>query len=211
MGRPSQAILSRAMLARAALELIDAEGAEALTIRALAERFGVRGSSLYNHVSSRDDLIDAVSELVNEEIDLAPLQSSDWRTGIADYARSYRAAFRRHPNTIALVARRRVGSPMALAGYDALFAALGRAGCSPLEAGEVGAALDYLVLGSALLTFTLGFDRAPADYRGSYPALADTLDAATAVQPALDDRGFELGLDMLLASLSARLGTAPLG
>ncbi|MFD2273971.1 TetR/AcrR family transcriptional regulator [Undibacterium arcticum] len=127
-------LLSRATIAQAALDIIDEAGAPALTMRALADRFGVRGASLYNHISSKDDLIDAVSELINREIDLSPLLSPDWQRGVADYARDYRAVYRRHPNIIAIVARGPVASTDALAGYDALLAALRRAGCSVAEA-----------------------------------------------------------------------------
>jgi hypothetical protein len=51
---------------------------------------------------------------------------------------------------IALVARRRVEADKALRGYDTLLATLLRTGCTPATAAELSAALDCLVLGSAL-------------------------------------------------------------
>ncbi|MEU7554734.1 TetR/AcrR family transcriptional regulator C-terminal domain-containing protein [Streptomyces sp. NPDC044571] len=207
MGRPNQPLLSREIIARAALELLNAEGPEALKMRTLADRLGVRGASLYHHVASKDDVLDAVTELINEEIDLTPLGHPDWREGIAAYARGYRRVYLRHPNVIAPAARRRVEAERALLGYDALLAALVRAGCTPAGAAEAAAALDYLVLGSALETFTAGFTRSPEAYRPDYPALADALagaDAADGGLAALDDRGFELGLGLLLDGLAAR-------
>ncbi|WP_236243499.1 TetR/AcrR family transcriptional regulator [Streptomyces sp. CC228A] len=204
MGRPSRALLSREIIARAALELLREEGPEALRMRALADRLGVRGASLYHHVASKEDLLDAASELINEEIDLAPLDDPDWRAGIAAYARGYRRVYVRHWNVIPLVARRRVEADRALRGYDRLLAALVRAGCTPGEAAETAAALDNLVLGSALETFTAGFTRSPGAYRPDYPGLAGALDAA-ATEPGglagLDDRGFERGLSALLSAL----------
>lgn len=210
MGRPSQPLLSRAIIARAALELLNEEGPDALRMRSLADRLGVRGASLYHHVASKEDLLDAASELLNDEIDLGPLQDPEWRRGIAEYARGYRRVYLRHPHMIALVARRRVEADRALLGYDALLGALVRAGCTPAGAAEAAAALDYLVLGSALETFTAGFTRAPDDYRPDYPALADSL-TSTADRPGglagLDDRGFELALRLLLDGLAAGPGT----
>ncbi|MFB9390414.1 TetR/AcrR family transcriptional regulator C-terminal domain-containing protein [Streptomyces coeruleoprunus] len=207
MGRPSQALLSREIIARAALELLDEEGPQALKMRALADRLGVRGASLYHHVASKDDVLDAASELINEEIDLSPLENPEWREGIAAYARGYRQVYLRHWNVIPLVARRRVEADKALRGYDALLAALGRAGCDPAEAAEVAATIDYLVLGSALETFTAGFARTPDGYRPAYPALAGSLQGA-AERPgglaSLDDRGFERGLGLLLDGLASR-------
>lgn len=211
MARPSQPLLSRAIIARAALELLNEEGPQALKMRALAERLGVRGASLYHHVASKEDLLDAASELINEEIDLRPLQDPQWRNGLAEYARGYRRVYLRHPNVIALVARRRVEADKALRGYDALLATLIRAGCTPARAAEAAAAFDYLVLGSALETFAAGFTRAPAGYRPAYPALAGSLESADAGPgglAALDDRGFELGLRLILDGLAAQLAAS---
>lgn len=201
MGRPSKALLTSERIALTALEVVDELGADGLTMRALAERLGVKAASLYNHVASKEALVDAVSELVNAEIDHTPLADPDWRTGLTHYARGYREVFLRHPNAIALLARRRVEAERALLGYDALLAALGRAGLSPADAAETAAALDYLVLGSALETFTAGFTREPETYRPAYPALADALADSFSRgggAPGLDTRGFELGLRLLL-------------
>jgi AcrR family transcriptional regulator len=208
VGRPSRALLSRAIIARAALDTVDESGAEGLTMRALAERLGVKAASLYNHVSGKDELLDALSELVNQEIDLTPLEQGDWHAGVGAYARGYRQVFLRHPNTIALLARRRVEADLQLRGYDALLAALARAGLPPADAAEAAAALDYLVLGSALETVAAGFTRPPDGYRPGFPALADSLEAAArrGGGPAgLDERGFELALSLLLDGLRVRV------
>ncbi|WP_328952736.1 TetR/AcrR family transcriptional regulator [Kitasatospora purpeofusca] len=207
MGRPSKALLTRERIARAALQVVDEEGPDGLTMRALAERLGVKAASLYNHIENKDALVDTVSELVNSEIDHAPLSDADWRSGLAAYARGYRAVFVRHPNAVSLLARRRVVADNALRGYDALLALLGRAGLGPADAAEVAAALDFLVLGSALDTFAAGFTREPAAYRPEYPALADALDGAYADGSGateLDDRGFELGLRLLVDGVDLR-------
>ncbi|MGW0997383.1 TetR/AcrR family transcriptional regulator [Streptomyces sp. NPDC002523] len=208
MGRPHQAVLSRAAIARAALGFIDDHGYEALTMRALADRLGVRGASLYHHVQSKDDILDAVGELLDSEIDVRPLRDRPWQEGIAAYARGYRRVFLHHPNAITLVARRGVRGTDALREYDTLLGTLVRAGCDPELALEVGAAIDFLVLGSALETYTAGFTRTPADYRPEYPALADSLESAARVSPdpsTWDDRGFERGLALILDGLARRL------
>lgn len=209
MGRPVRNLLSREIIARAALAVVDEHGPAGLTMRALAERLGVKAASLYNHVAGKDELLDALAELVNAEIDHAPLDGAtgaeDWRAGVARYARGYRQVFLRHPNTIALLARRRVEATRQLLGYDKLLGALTAAGLTPADAAEAAAALDYLVLGSALETFTAGFTRAAADYRPHYPELAGALEASTARgggPGGLDERGFELALRLLLAGLT---------
>jgi len=48
--------LTRERVVRAAAELVNAEGLEALSITRLAEKLGVQPPSLYNHVDGLDDL-----------------------------------------------------------------------------------------------------------------------------------------------------------
>jgi AcrR family transcriptional regulator len=47
---------------QAALGLVSARGAEALTLRGVAEMVGVAHRSLYNHFADREALVDAVAE-----------------------------------------------------------------------------------------------------------------------------------------------------
>jgi AcrR family transcriptional regulator len=205
MGRPAKNILNRLLIAQTALQLIDEAGAQGMTMRAIAEQLGVSAPSLYHHIATKDDLIGAIAELLNAQIDPAPLQQVDWRLGLSQYAFAYRAVYLQHPNFIPLVARAVVSSSDALASYDAMLAALRRAGCSVKLAAATVAALDYLVLGSALETFTCGFSQVAADYRGHYPHLADAIEMASADPRSLDDSGFELGLTMLLDGVQRRL------
>lgn len=86
MARPSIPILSRARIARAALELIDEQGFESLTARRLARRLGVSDPSLYNRISSRDDLLDEVHALIIDQ-DMPPLPlDGDWRVALTEFA-----------------------------------------------------------------------------------------------------------------------------
>jgi AcrR family transcriptional regulator len=198
--RPRTPLLTRRGIAEAALELIDADGLERLTMRKLAKHLGVEGASLYHHIASRDDLLDEVTALINEEIEPAPPDpDASWQTNLAEAARAYRRAFARHPEVLGVIMRRPVRTASALATYDRLFAILLRAGWDGTEAGAIIAALDYLVLGSGLLRFTAGFDRPVETYEQEHPSLARALAAAD--RASLDDRGFEVGLAALLAGL----------
>ena len=62
--------LNRERVLRAAIELADEHGIDALTMRELARRLGVEGGSLYYHVASKDDLLDGMTDLVVAEIDV---------------------------------------------------------------------------------------------------------------------------------------------
>ena len=206
MPRPSKPLLSRRGIAEEALKLVEEEGMEALTTRRLAKRLGVEGPSLYNHVANRDDLLDEMTAMINERIDASGLDHPDWRVGIANYARSYRRAFSVRPQLVATIASRPVRSRVSLGGYDQTFAAFASLGWDRRTAASVLAAIDFLVLGSAIETFRTGFDRPPEEYAEEYPHLAAALRETS--EDDIDDLGFELGLEAVIAWVSAREATA---
>jgi AcrR family transcriptional regulator len=207
MPRPSKPLLSRRGIAEEALALVDEEGIEALTTRKLARRLGVEGPSLYNHLANRDALLDEITALVDEQVDTSLLDHPDWQVGLREFARSYRRAFAAHPHIVATVSARPVRTGVALRAYDRAFEAFARFGWEGREATTIMAAVDYLVLGSAIETFAGGFDREPEDYAADYPHLAAALSASGGAD--IDDLGFELGLAALIAWLSAKVDVAP--
>lgn len=196
MVRPSTPILSRKGIARAALELIDEEGFEALTTRRLAKRLGVEGPSLYNHIRSRDDLLDEVHALLLAD-QFSPLaKDGDWRAEMERWARDYRRALSRHPHVLTAIARRPITTRASLRLYDELFAFLEAHGFDAKTAIAISGAIEFLVLGASIEAYADGFDRPPAEYADDYPHLADAL--ARGQVETVDDRGFELGLQAML-------------
>ena len=80
--RPAPRVpLSRERVLDAAFALADETGVESLSMRRLAKTLGVEAMSLYNHVGSKDDLLDGLVELVFEEIEPPPsgVSSDDGR------------------------------------------------------------------------------------------------------------------------------------
>ncbi|HTC82023.1 MAG TPA: helix-turn-helix domain-containing protein, partial [Acidimicrobiia bacterium] len=57
MARPSKPLISKDASARAALEIIDAEGLEALSLERLAKELGVRAPSLYHHFADKAEIL----------------------------------------------------------------------------------------------------------------------------------------------------------
>lgn len=207
MGRRRDVALSRSSIAEAALEVLDEHGVGALTVRRIADRLDVQAPSLYNHVQSKDEILDAITELIGRQIDVTLLINPDWRAGLAAFAHSYRQAFREHPHALAAAARRPVETDAALTAYESALAALQEAGWEPDMAFQVLAGLEYLVLGSALVPFTGGFVREPGEYSDAYPALARSL---AAVDPTTtDDAAFELGLTLFIDGLDAQFTARP--
>ena len=80
-----------------------------------------------------------------------------------------------------------------------MFEALTRWGWTHLQAGRIMAAIDFLVLGSAIEPFAGGFTLGAAEYEAEHPHLAAGLRAAAGHD--IDSDGFELALDALLARL----------
>ncbi len=89
--------LSRDRIVQAAVALADAQGLEALSIRGVAAKLGVPAMSLYRHVSSKDELLGAMTELTlgEEAFPLAP--PSGWRARLELGARLEWKIYRRHP------------------------------------------------------------------------------------------------------------------
>ena len=141
MGRTPE--LSRERIIDAAMALLDEEGVAGLTMRGLARHLDVKAASLYYHVRSQDDLIDALQGRINDEVDLSPLAELT-PEGFAAFVRSYRDAYRRHPQAIPLVNRRVVRVPSALRLYDALAEHLMGRGLPEEQVMVVLAVIDFI-------------------------------------------------------------------
>ena len=73
--------LNRDRVLRAALDLVDEGGVEALSMRKLGQMLGVEAMSLYNHVANKDDILDGIADVVWREIDL-PVPGEEWEEAI---------------------------------------------------------------------------------------------------------------------------------
>ncbi|TDQ45739.1 TetR/AcrR family transcriptional regulator [Actinorugispora endophytica] len=200
MARPRTPILSRAGVTRAALAIIDADGIDGLSTRRLAEELGVRAPSLYNHFTGKDDILDAVADLVIEDVDIAVFAARPWDEALRVWARSYRAALVAHPNIVPFMARGPGLRPSGLRLADAVYGALTEAGWPRSQATRIGAMMRYLVTGSALGSFARGFTEDAAVYARDYPHL-DQAHLLAGHSSAVDDGAFELGLESMLDSL----------
>lgn len=213
MARPRQTLLSRRRIVEAASELVDAEGLDAVSTRRLAAELGVRGPSLYNHFTSKDEILEAVADAVTATVDVSFFDTHDWREALRLWAHAYHAALAAHPNIVPVLARGPNRRPAALEMADTVYGALIRAGWPPARATHIGALLRYLVTGAALGSFARGFVDDPDLYAGTYPHLSRAHLLASH-ERVVDEGAFELGLDLLLAGLDrlyAATATTPTG
>jgi AcrR family transcriptional regulator len=93
--RGPQPTLSRDEITRVAVEVADAEGLEAVSMRKLAARFDSGATSLYWHVVSKDDLYELMVDEVIGTIEL-PEPSGDWQADLRRIALASYEAYRRH-------------------------------------------------------------------------------------------------------------------
>jgi AcrR family transcriptional regulator len=203
MPRPSSPLLSRERIVDAALALVDAEGLAALSTRRLATELGVSGPSLYNHVATKDDLLDAVADAVIAHVDISPLGAAPWPEALHAWAVSYRDTLAAHPNLVPVIAHGPGRRPHALRMADAVYGALVDAGWPPREATRIGALMRYFVVGAAIGSFAGGFIDDPALYEADYPHLTDA-HRLHARRREIDQDAFDTGLDALIAGLALR-------
>jgi len=81
--------LTRERLVEAALALINEEGLEGLSMRALADKLDVKASSLYWHVRDRGELLDLLAEAILDTVS-RPRQRTSWRETVLAIADALR-------------------------------------------------------------------------------------------------------------------------
>src|SRR3954463_12450080 len=96
--------LTRARILRAALKEIDRDGLDALSMRKLGAALGVEGMALYRHVGSKEKLLEGVTELLLEELEVPAAGSASWTDAWYAIARSYRQIARGHRGAFPLLA-----------------------------------------------------------------------------------------------------------
>ncbi|MFF9568930.1 TetR/AcrR family transcriptional regulator [Streptomyces sp. NPDC014685] len=195
MGRPPRRLVTREGIMRTALALVDEEGPEALTTTRVAARLGVKGPSLYNYVSGRDEIVDGIHELIVGEMELVA-DDRPWPDVMDRWARSCRAAFAAHPRVVPLIASRPVHTLPVLEGYARAFAVLRAAGWPEGRLLPVVRSVEYFVIGSALDLDTSPRAGLPPG-GGPLPGLEPLLDAP----PDYRELAFETGLAALIRGM----------
>jgi AcrR family transcriptional regulator len=161
--------LTRERVLRAAVELADERGLDALSMRKLGQRLGVEAMSLYNHVADKDDLHTGMVELVLDEIE-PPADGPDWKESIRRTSLSSYEAFMRHRWACGLAMRTGGGpSPRRLEWMEAVLRAFREAGFSPILTHHAYHAIESHITG-----FTLWQASMPFETREELVALAET-------------------------------------
>lgn len=115
---------TREEVTEAAIAIADAEGFDAVTIRAVAARLGAGVMSLYSYVPDKQTLVHDMVERVGGELELPREPSGDWRADIHLVAGRQRAMFHRHPWLITALSHRQPLGPATLAYLEFALGAL---------------------------------------------------------------------------------------
>lgn len=98
--------LTRDAVVQVALTMADADGLDTLTIRRLANHFGVTPMALYWHVKNKDELLDAMGDAVFAAVVLRPANDREWSEQYRDLLTGLLTALRTHPGSVELAMRR---------------------------------------------------------------------------------------------------------
>jgi AcrR family transcriptional regulator len=214
--RPAR--VNRELVLSTALEMIDRDGVEGLSMRRLGQALHRDPMTLYRYAANKTALLDGVAEMVLDQLTLDP-DGEDWATQLRVIARDFRTLALAHPHVVPLLVTRPLSTPLALRPLgtlrplEACLALLTRAGFTDVDALHVYRSFFGFLHGHVLNELQelvenpeesddllrLGLHRLPLQQfpllRGLAPVLA-----------AYDGAGeLERGLDILLSGLRAQL------
>ena len=194
--------LSRDRIVATALELLDADGLDGLTMRRLADRLGAGVMSLYWHVDNKEDVLDLALDAVLDY--RGPPQMGapqDWRAEVVHMLEDWRASMLRHPWSTSLLPRRALGQNI-LSRLELMSKTLSRAGVADADLNAAIWSLWNYVMGATITRASFDLsddDRAAAQQRlERYP----TIERSGLLLDDDWDGAFRKGLGFLLDGLA---------
>src|SRR6266516_1847963 len=217
--------LTRKQIVTTAIDLLDAEGLDGLTMRALGKRLGSAATAVYWHVGSKADLIALAGDQTWNEVPLPDPAAAGWRAAAAAMATGLHAMLTRHPWLVQAFGSYPVFGPGKARHDDHTLAIYESAGFTSTQADQAMATVFTFVLGNALgpaaaaaLTRRLSRDGTNAealirdtvakarDIATQYPRLRARLETPAADYGAAPENTFEFGLQAILDGLEIQLG-----
>jgi AcrR family transcriptional regulator len=221
--------LSRAEIVDAAIAVADAEGADAVSMRRIAQVLRSGTMSLYWHVSNKEHLLDLMLDALAAEIRV-PDPSGDWRADLQTLARENRAMLLRHRWVMDFVGGRPPLGPNTMLNLDRSLAMLDDLGGDTALTFNILEAVGTYVMGATLremreMRVQRGQEQSgisPEEWMPLRNAWRDRLDADgrfSHVVRFLDqnidpdaeetrDERFEFGLDCVLDGIAVKIADA---
>jgi AcrR family transcriptional regulator len=206
--------LNRERVLRAAVDLADRGGIEAVSMRRLAQELGVEAMSLYNHVANKEEILDGIVDLVVAEI--PPATSGGWKAVLRARILAARQVLLRHAWASRVIETRKNVTPAVVGYLDSMLGILRSGGFSVDLTHHAVHALGSRMFGFAqeLYDDSQALAESPEvaavmlrQMADVYPhvsemALAVSHDEESTVGTGCDDQfEFEFALDLLLDGL----------
>lgn len=134
----------------AAVTLLDREGADAFTMRALAQELGVATMAVYSHFRSKEEITDAVAQRLLAEVELPPVCDALPREQLRQVCTSVFRLFTDHPSALQLLTSRPMRGDEAIAAIDRMLGLLREAGLTRADAARAHLALMQYTFGAAV-------------------------------------------------------------
>jgi len=212
--------ITRAAVLANALEIIDRNGVEGLSMRRLGEAVGRDPMVLYRHVPNKAAVLDGVAEMVFEQLSLDTTRP-DWAAALRHLAHDFRDLARAHPNVVPLLVTRPLATPLGmrpqgmLRQLEDVLALLTGVGFSGADAVLVYRALFGFLYGHVLTELQEVIERPEETddvlrlglYRlqiSEFPRLRELAPTWAAYDGLAE---LDRGLDILLSGLAAQLGS----
>lgn len=227
--RGPKPVLNLAAIVAKAVEVADADGLAAVSMRRIADELGVGTMSLYRHVPGKSELLDLMLDGVAGEPFAgrtdsdAALLTGGWRANLEEFARGAWAQFHRHPWLLQVSQARPIMGPNEMLGTETILAAIAEIGLS---------SADTVAVLSTVYGYVSGMARNNVEYAqaakntgvsdedwwgaqapflekviasGDYPHLTRVSE-----EGAWDNRddGFEFGLKCVLDGIEAQLSSS---
>lgn len=200
--------LTRARVIDAALDVADADGLDAVSIRRVAQELGVRPMSLYTHIASKDDLVALMLNEVSGRLLVEEPLPGDWREALRLIAGRAYAAYVTHPWMMQAFGKGTRVGPNMLRRAEQSAAAAESLDLAPADAWTALSIVHEWTIGHALHVVTLREDvelesqlhtADPAEF----PHMSDVFKAGRRQRP---DEAFDVALETILDGIERRFG-----
>jgi AcrR family transcriptional regulator len=211
---------SREEIVRAAIELLDEEGLDGLSMRKLGAKLSAGATSLYWYVANKDELLELVYDEVWGEMTMPDPEETSWRDAATALAYSMRYVMLRHPWSADLLGRLPALGPNALQISDRIRRMLIKAGFEGRDVDYAASTLTAYVFGTtipeiAFRTSMSGYQYDADEMRRmvtravrDYPEMLENVDMGIYDDPnTVRAVAFDFGLVSVLDGLERRLAT----